>query len=200
MSASFKSTRARERRNDFGAQKLHAEHIGLLPFDVDFAHIDDALQSKPGTSRGGGHAMLAGAGLGDDAGLAHPPRQEDLAHDVVDLVRAGVIEFVALEVDLGAAQMLGQPFGVIERAWPADIMFEETVEFGLEGRIGFRILIGLFQFEDQRHQRLGDEAATINAEEAFFVRSGAIGIGNGDIHELNLLRGAVFSEPPWPPR
>ncbi len=50
--------------------------------------------------------MHAGAGLGDDALLAHAPRQHDLAEHVVHLVRAGVVEVLALEVDLGAAEML----------------------------------------------------------------------------------------------
>jgi hypothetical protein len=55
-------------------------------------------------TRRGGDAVLAGAGLGDDALLAHAPGQQDLAEHVVDLVRAGVVELVALEIDLGAAE------------------------------------------------------------------------------------------------
>jgi hypothetical protein len=66
--------------------------------------------------------MLAGAGLGDDARLAHALGQQDLADAIVDLVRAGVIELVALEVDLGAAEMLGQPLGEIQRRRPARIV------------------------------------------------------------------------------
>ena len=60
--------------------------------------------------------MLAGAGLGDDARLAHPAGEQDLAEHVVDLVRAGVVELLALEIDLCAAELLRQPFGEIERA------------------------------------------------------------------------------------
>jgi hypothetical protein len=45
----------------------------------------------------------AGAGLGDDALLAHALGQQDLAEHVVDLVRAGVVELLALEIDLRAA-------------------------------------------------------------------------------------------------
>jgi hypothetical protein len=41
--------------------------------------------------------VLAGARLGDDARLAHAPRQQHLADAVVDLVRAGVAEVLALE-------------------------------------------------------------------------------------------------------
>ena len=45
---------------------------------------------------GGGDAVLARAGLGDDARLAHALGEQRLADDVVDLVRAGVREVFAL--------------------------------------------------------------------------------------------------------
>ena len=82
--------------------------------------------------------------------------------------------------------MLAQPLGVIERAWPADIVFEEILKLGLERGIGLRIIVGLFEFEDERHQRLGDEAAAIDAEETSFIGSGTVGIGADDIHERVL--------------
>ena len=56
------------------------KHVGLLPLDVGGAHVDDAGHVEEGADRGGGDAVLAGAGLGDDAALAHAPRQQDLAH------------------------------------------------------------------------------------------------------------------------
>ena len=96
------------------------------------AHVDDAGQAEQRADGRGGDAVLAGAGLGDDPALAHAPRQQDLAEHVVDLVRAGVVELVALEIDLGAAEMPGQPLGEIERARPADIMLEVIVELGLK--------------------------------------------------------------------
>ena len=117
--------------------------------------------------------MLAGAGLGDDALLAHAARDHDLAEHVVDLVRAGVIQLLALEIDLCAAEMLGQPLGEIKRRRPADIVLEIAVHLGLERRIGLGVGIGLFQIEDQRHQRLGDEASAENAEMPALVGAGA---------------------------
>jgi hypothetical protein len=51
--------------------------------------------------------MHASAGLGDDARLAHALGQHDLAEHVVHLVRAGVIELFALEIDFRAAAVLG---------------------------------------------------------------------------------------------
>ena len=83
-----------------GAQQLHAEDVGLLPLDVGRAHVDHAGQAEAGADRGGGDAVLAGAGLGDDPGLAHAPGQQDLAEAVVDLVRAGVVQLFALQIDL----------------------------------------------------------------------------------------------------
>src|SRR5712675_2130834 len=123
--------------------------------------------------------MLAGAGLGDDALLAHAARHHDLAEHIVDLVRAGVVELLALEVDFCAAEMLGQAFGEIKRRRPADIILEIAVHFSLERRIGLGVGIGLFQVEDQRHQRFRDKAAAEIAEMPALVGTAAEGVGQG---------------------
>ena len=109
---------------------------------------------KRAHKRGGGDAVHAGAGLGDDALLAHAPRQQDLAEHIVDLVRAGVIELLALEIDFGAAArkagglsaMRGQPLGEIERRRAADIMRQIAVHFFLERRIGLCLRVSFLQF------------------------------------------------------
>ena len=102
-------------RNHFGAQELHAEDVGLLAVDVGGAHVDHALHAEARGHGGSGHAVHAGAGLGDDALLAHALGQQDLADAVVDLVRAGVVELFALEVDLRAAAVFGQALGEVQR-------------------------------------------------------------------------------------
>ena len=140
------------------------------------AHIDHARQAKARGHGGGGDAMLAGAGLGDDAGLAHAPGEQDLAQAIVDLVRAGVVELVALEVDFRAAEVLGQPLGVIERARPADIVRIEVLKLGVEGRIVLRRFVGRLELKDQRHQRFGDEASAIKAEMTPLIGTGAIAV------------------------
>ena len=62
----------------------------------------------------------------------------------------------------------------------------------LEGRIVLRLGVGLLQLEDQRHQRLGDEAAAIDAEMPALVGAGAEGIGLLDGHApLTTLFGAA---------
>ena len=102
--------------------------------------------------------MLPGPGLGDDAGLAHAHRQQDLPDAIVDLVRAGVVELIALEPHLRAhstrrtvAQRFGQPFGIIEWAGATDIVLEQVVELRLECRIGLCRAVFAVQFEHQRH-------------------------------------------------
>ena len=98
---------ARGYRVHLGAEQAHAKNVGLLPLDVGRAHVDFARQPEARAHGGHRHAVLAGAGLGDDAGLAHAAGEQDLAQAVVDLVAAGVVELVALEVDLGAAPAAG---------------------------------------------------------------------------------------------
>jgi hypothetical protein len=41
-----------------------------------------------------------------------------------------------LKIDLGAAEVLGQALGEIERAGPADIVGQVAGQLGLEGRVG----------------------------------------------------------------
>ena len=168
---------ARGHRLHLGAQQLHAEHVGLLPLDVGRAHVDGARQAEQRAHGRGRHAVLAGPGLGDDAGLAHAPGQQDLAHAVVGLVAAGVVQLVALEVDLRAAELPGQPLGEPQRAGPADIMRQVTLQIGMERRVGLRRIIGLLDLQDQRHQRLGDKASAVVAEAAALVGAVAQAVG-----------------------
>ena len=106
----------------FGAEETHAGDVQRLPLHVDRAHVDDAFQAEARADRRRGHAVLAGAGLGDDALFAHALREQDLAEGVVDLVRAGVEQVLALQVNLRAAELLGQALGEIERGRPPDIV------------------------------------------------------------------------------
>ena len=72
-------------RSHLGAQQLHAEDVGRLALDVRLAHVDDAGQVEHGADRGRGDAVLAGAGLGDDPGLAHALGQQDLPRQLLIL-------------------------------------------------------------------------------------------------------------------
>ena len=166
-------------RDDLGAEQLHAEDVGLLAVDVGGAHVHHALHAEARGHGGAGHAVHAGAGLGDDALLAHAPGQQDLADAVVDLVRAGVVQLLALQIDLRAAEVLGQALGVVQRTGTADVVALEVGEFFEERRIGLGLLVLGGQVVDQRHQGFGDELAAERAEQAALVRAVGIGLGHG---------------------
>ncbi len=177
-------------RHDLGAEHVHAKNVLLLPLDVDRAHVDDAFEPEARAQRRGRDAVHAGASLGDDALLAHAPRQQNLAEHVVDLVRAGVIELLALQINLGAAAMRRKPLGKIERRRAPDIVREIAVHFRLERGIGLGLRVGLLQFQNQRHQRFGHKAAAIDAEVPALVRPGAERIGLLHCH-AGLVTGLV---------
>ena len=63
-------------------------------------HVDVALQTDERGGGGEGDAVLTRARLGDEFLFAHLLGEERLAQAVVDLVRAGVVEVLALEVNL----------------------------------------------------------------------------------------------------
>src|SRR5579871_4367124 len=121
--------------------------------------------------------MLAGAGLRNDACLSHAPREQHLAKAIVDLVRAGVVEVFALQIDLCAAQMRGQALGEIERTLPPDIGAQETGKLRVKGGIAARLLVGAFEFQNERHQGLCNEPAAIAAEMPARIGTGTVGIG-----------------------
>ena len=93
--------------NDPGAQNLHPGHIGGLLFDVHTAHVDVAFQTEVGSGGGQRHAVLTGACLSDDLFLAHVLGQQSLAHAVVQLVSAAVVQVLTLGVQLHIAQRAG---------------------------------------------------------------------------------------------
>src|SRR5258706_509069 len=109
-----------------------------MPFDIALAHIDHARKPEAGRDRRGGDAVLAGAGFCDDARLAHAFGEKDLADAIVDLMRAGVVQLLALEIDFRPTEMARQPLREIERARAADIMFEKPIKLGGE----FGIVLG----------------------------------------------------------
>jgi hypothetical protein len=156
--------RAGGHRNDLGAEQAHPRDVERLAAGVLLAHVDRAGQPH---QRSGGRrrdAVLAGAGLGDDPLLADALGQERLAEHIVDLVRARVVEVLALEQDPGAAAVLGEPLHLGDRARPAGVVALQPVELGEEGRVHPHGLVGLGQLVEGGDQRLGHEPPAVHAE------------------------------------
>ena len=92
--------------------------------------------------------------------------------------------------------MARQPFGEIKRARPADIMFEQAVEFGVELWIVLGRGIGFFQPEQQRHQRFGDITPAERAEMAARIGAQTVAVGDEGhaapacFRVLSIARGA----------
>ncbi|MCY1391708.1 hypothetical protein D9M71_65580 [compost metagenome] len=84
-----------------------------------------------------------------------------------------MVQLFALEVDLRAAEVLGQALGEVQRARATDVVALEVGQLLLE----FRIVLGLFIFAgqvvDQRHQGFGDVLPAEAAEEALGIGAGA---------------------------
>ena len=96
--------------------------------------------------------MLTSSSFGDDARFSHSARQNNLTQYVVNLMRAGMVKFVAFHIDFGAAKVLCEAFRKIKRAGPANIIRPKIIHFGPETIIGFCNVILLFQFQNKWHQ------------------------------------------------
>ena len=110
--------------------------------------------------------MLTGAGLGNDAWLAQALGEQRLADTIVDLVGAGVIEILALEVDLRAAETLRPAPGMINGARPSDVMLELVFELGHELGIVAVARVLIAQLIKRTDQRFCDEHAAVRTEVA----------------------------------
>src|SRR5262249_38287879 len=106
----------------------------------------------------------------DDAFLAHALREQDLAEGVVDLVRAGVEQVLALEVNFRPAEFAREPLRKVERRRPPGILLEKPREMLLKIRILARGEVFGSQVVERGHQRLGNEHAAIRAKVAMDVR------------------------------
>ena len=145
--------------DDLGAEHAHAGHVEGLAAGVDLAHVDAALEAEHRAHGGRGHAVLAGAGLGDHAGLAHALDEQGLAERVVDLVRAGVVEVLALEEDAGVeagpvAHHRGEARGLGQRARAADVALLQGHELLVEFGIGLGLIVDALQLVQRGDQRL----------------------------------------------
>ena len=154
---------------DLGAEQLHPQDVQRLALDVDRAHVDLARQAEERAGGGGGDAVLAGAGLGDDARLAHPARQQQLPDAVVDLVRARVTEVLALEVDADVAFGLARHLGREARREPqrrraADVVGEQAVQLLREGGSAEAAAQAAVSSSSEGIERLGDVTPAERAE------------------------------------
>src|SRR5688572_11439811 len=97
-----------------------------------------------------------------------------------------MVELIALEVNLCTFAMCRQAFGIIKRAFTANIMAEIILQLLLKLRIVLCLFISALNLEDQRHQRLGNVAPTVNTEMPLAVGPCKIGF-----HEAAFTNAAI---------
>ena len=175
------------------AEEAHLGDVGVLLLDVDLAHVDLAGDADEGAGGGEGDTVLAGASLGNNLLLVHKLSKQRLAEAVVDLVGAGVVEVLALEVNLSAAELSGEALGVEDGAGAADVVVEEVRELVLEvfalGDLG----VGGGDIVHSLLKIRGDELTAVGAEEALSVghllEGGGVGSGHDDVCVLKVNGG-----------
>ena len=100
---------------------------------------------------------------------------------VVDLVRAGVEQVFALQINFRAAQFAGEPFGEVERRGPSAEFLQVIFELALKLRILLRAEIFILELLQRMHQGLGHEAPAVGTEVAAGIGHDSIG---GSTHKL----------------
>src|SRR3989304_5637428 len=134
------------------------------------AQVAPAVQPEQGGRGGDRDAVLPGAGLGDPPRLAHATGEQALADGVVDLVRPGVAEVLALEVNRRAPQVVGQASGEGEWRGPTTVGGEQIAKLPPERPVASRLLPRRGELLQGGHQRLRHEPAPVRPEVAPTVR------------------------------
>src|SRR2546426_1547471 len=109
--------------------------------------------------------MLAGARLGDDAPLAHAPRQQHLPERVVDLVGAGVVQVLALEQHDDAFAHLRRESGRFgDGGGSPDVVLEQPIQLLPEPRVALCLLVDRRELLERGDQGLRDIPPTVRPE------------------------------------
>src|SRR5438093_1442479 len=176
--------------------RLHATQPHLAVLEERAEHADrirpaaDAFETQQRARGSARDPVLAGAGLGDDALLPHPPRQQRLPDRAVDLVRTGVRQVLSFEHHSPKAHEPRESRRVGERRRTPDPLMQEAVELLLEGVISARRFEGSLELRDGRHQRFRQE---LTAELAIATRSAHRGTADPTGRGAGLLRIAAIA-------
>ena len=113
------------------------------------------------------HSVLTGSGLRNDTGFPHFLRQQYLTEHVVDLMCAGMVQILALQVNLRAAKILRHMCRIVQAGGPTGILIEQLCQLPVKFRIIFIMKVCLFQFDHCIHQCLWDILASVDSKSSF---------------------------------
>ena len=114
--------------------------------------------------------MLTSTGLCNQLFLAHEFGKQSFAHAVIELVRSGVIEVFALEIDLCAAHFLGQVLGMLYGGRAPLEMLANIAQFGNIGAIDSEAFIGGRDFFEMGLQLRRNERTTKFTKKSVLAR------------------------------
>src|SRR6185436_5447306 len=102
----------------------------------------------------------------------HPLRDQRLADGVVDLVRAGVVEVLALQEQPEVAAAQARELRRLgDRRRAPDEFLEDAVELRAKRAVALQLPVRRLEFIERRHQRFGNEFPAELTEEAAPVRN-----------------------------
>ena len=81
-----------------------------------------------------------------------------------------MVQVLALEVNLGSAEVLCHSLSIIEKRRSARIVVEQLAELMVELRVVFIKIISFFELDYSIHQCFGNVLSTVNAKSAVRVR------------------------------
>ncbi len=140
----------------------------MLLRNIDYAHMNFALHAQQGADGRQRNAMLAGSSLGHHFFLAHLLGQQHLADAVVDFMGAGMIQILALEINLCATRGR-QVARMIHRAWTANVSTVQAVHFSNEFRVLDDLAICMPNIGHDAAQAVILDRSAVNAEKAVVV-------------------------------
>ena len=156
-------------RDHLRSEKAHLVDIERLALRIHLPHENHALHPHERRDRRGRHTVLARTGLCDEAGLAHLLREQRLAEAVVDLVGARVVQVLALQVDLCAAEVLRHLLRIVEAARAARILVEQRLQLRVKRRVILVFVVRGLKLDHRVHQRLRDVLAPVNTESSILI-------------------------------
>ena len=161
--------RACGNRYNLRTEQTHFVDVERLTFGILLAHKYNALHSHQGCRGSRRNSVLTRACLGDKPCLAHLFGEQRLSENVVDLVRAGVVEVLALQVYFRAAEVVCHLLRKVQTRRSAGILIKELRKLPVELRVVFIVIVGFFKLDHRVHQRFGDILSAVNAESSFWI-------------------------------
>ncbi len=126
--------------------------------------------------------MLTRTCFGDKTGLAHFLCKKRLSENVIDLVRACVIEILAFKVYLSSAKLFSELLCVVKTRGSARILIKKLCKLSVEFRVILIVVVSIFKFNNGIHKRFGNILSAVDAKSALFI-----------CHDLSILSFIRFS-------